>query len=104
MTMFKENMKGFDGVNFEYNPKDKMRKEKEIALLAEIMFDRIWYERALCNPCEQSEEPRRKIVEKYGEEFLSLSEEECDFDWGYLNGVLATLRWVLGDEMDNLDS
>lgn len=102
--MFKNGMKGFEEVNFDYNENYKRRKMKEVLVLESIMFDRIWYERAICNPCEASEESRRKIIETYGEDFLPLLEESADFDWGYLNGVLATLRWVLGDEMDNLDS
>lgn len=101
--MFKNDMKGFEEINFEYKG-DKKRKTKEILAFENIMFDRIWYERALMRPCLASEEPRRKILEKYGEDFLLISEDSPDFDWGYLNGVLATLRWVLGDEMDNLDS
>lgn len=27
-----------------------------------------------------------------------------DFRWGMINGKLSTLRWVLGEEWDNLDT
>jgi hypothetical protein len=27
-----------------------------------------------------------------------------DWEWGYMNGKFAALRWVLGDEWDFLDT
>jgi hypothetical protein len=27
-----------------------------------------------------------------------------DWEWGYVNGKFAALRWVLGDEWDFLDT
>lgn len=42
----------------------------------------------------------KKVEKKYGKKNLSWD----DFEWGMLNGKLSTLRWVMGDEWDNLDT
>jgi PIN domain len=42
-----------------------------------------------------------KIVEeKYGKKNLTFD----DFEWGMINGKLAAIRWIIGDEWDNLDT
>jgi len=43
----------------------------------------------------------KKIEMKYGEENLW---HESDFEWGILNGKLSTLRWLMGEEWDMLDT
>jgi hypothetical protein len=109
-TLFKENMKGFEDVNLDYTKNDTKRKTKEIVKLQDIICDRVWYERALCHILEEPESlvvrkaPMESIINKYGNEFLPLSEESADFDWGYINGMLSALRWVLGYELGNLDT
>ncbi len=35
---------------------------------------------------------------------LNDTPSRSDFHWGMLSGKLSTLRWVMGDEWDNLDS
>jgi len=45
-------------------------------------------------------ESARKVEETYGIESLQFS----DFEWGMINGKLSALRWVIGDEWDNLDT
>lgn len=45
-------------------------------------------------------EAAKKVEEKYGEENLLFN----DFEWGMINGKLSALRWVTGDEWDNLDT
>lgn len=42
----------------------------------------------------------QKVEDKYGKENLIFT----DFDWGMLNGKLSALRWVIGDDWDNLDT
>lgn len=50
---------------------------------------------------EGAQRAAKAVVDKYGAKNVFF---ETDFDWGMLNGKLSTLRWVLGDEWDNLDT
>ena len=45
-------------------------------------------------------ESAKKVEDIYGEENLSFD----DFNWGMINGKLSALRWVIGDDWDNLDT
>ncbi|UPT68883.1 MAG: PIN domain-containing protein [Sphingobacteriales bacterium JAD_PAG50586_3] len=42
----------------------------------------------------------KKVEKKYGVKNLQYD----DFEWGMINGKLSALRWVIGDEWDNLDT
>lgn len=42
----------------------------------------------------------KKVENIYGKENLEFD----DFEWGMINGKLSALRWVIGDEWDNLDT
>lgn len=45
-------------------------------------------------------ENAKEIENKYSKENLEFD----DFEWGMINGKLSALRWILGDEWDNLDT
>jgi hypothetical protein len=43
----------------------------------------------------------KRVREKYGR---SIGKYMNDWEWGFVNGKLSALRWVLGDEWDFLDT
>ncbi|MFD2938489.1 PIN domain-containing protein [Flavobacterium sp.] len=49
---------------------------------------------------EGAVEGAEKVERTYGKKNLRFD----DFTWGMINGKLSALRWVLGDEWDNLDT
>ena len=42
-----------------------------------------------------------EVCEKYNIDF---QEPVSDWEYGYWSGILAALRWVMGDEKDMLDT
>jgi hypothetical protein len=93
-----------------------MRTEKEISEAEDEMFDRVWFERKKvyitklidneeAMPSKDVMDTMRKayrdVEKKYGREELNIDD---DFAWGFVNGKLSALRWVLGDDWDNLDT
>lgn len=80
-----------------------MRKEKEIIEYSDEAFDKVWLMRT--TPCENSdrEEERIKNVERILNQYSDIPKEGySEWDCGFYNGVLGTLRWVL-DENENKD-
>jgi hypothetical protein len=88
----------------------------EILEAEQEFFDKIWYVRKLILeekieageheplPPEIAERARasmRAIEERYGAENVGPWD---DWGWGFVNGKLSALRWVLGDEWDFLDT
>lgn len=91
-----------------------MRSIKIISQAEEEFCDRVWYNRKLVmlehirNGDEEMPDEEimdgmtkgmRDCENKYGgEEALTYD----DFEWGMINGKLSALRWVLGEDWDEL--
>jgi hypothetical protein len=67
------------------------RKDFDIKTSSKTIVKDIW---------EGALQSAKKVEEKYGIENLTFT----DFEWGMLNGKLSALRWVIGNEWDNLDT
>lgn len=67
------------------------REEFDIKTSQQTIVKDIW---------EGALQSAKKVEDKYGKENLVLT----DFEWGMLNGKLSALRWVVGDDWDNLDT
>jgi hypothetical protein len=95
-----------------------LRRNDNAILEAEREFmDVIWYDRKLVLQQKLKEgtetidlkirngmlSAMRAAEKKYGRKKLR-NYYHNDFEWGMLNGKLSALRWVLGDEWDNLDT
>jgi hypothetical protein len=95
--------------------RDTPRTEAEILAAEQECFDKVWHERHLVllqrelraknktSPeiLKTAARAAADIRKKYGSNNLGPYSE---FDWGMLNGKLSTLRWVLGDDWDFLDT
>jgi hypothetical protein len=110
MTRGKRDLLQMHGVLKSY-----VRPESEIGKAEEEFFNRVWYYRKLVmfsNIKEGKEtitpETRRAVYaamkqvrEKYGR---NVGKYMTDWEWGFVNGKLSALRWVLGEEWDFLDT
>ena len=97
--------------------------EEEPRTLAEIIeaeqefFDKVWYMRSIVSGDDKREIPddirtgmmmnRDQVEARYGRDELwkaiGPGRDEA-WQYGYISGKLATLRWVLGSEWDFLDT
>jgi hypothetical protein len=90
------------------------RTLKEIRAEEKKLDDMVWYERKLVmfhNILENNEQmPDTETYDKIIENMKRITKElgysgvKDDFEWGMINGKLSALRWVLGDEWDDLDT
>jgi hypothetical protein len=107
----------------EQNEVEFLNSEEEPRTLAEILeaeeefFDKVWYVRSIVRDGDEPELPddihagmmasRERVEAKYGRDELwepiGPGHDEA-WQYGYINGKLATLRWVLGSEWDFLDT
>jgi len=98
---------------------DEQRSFLEIQEKMDEFFDRIWYDRKIVMFADIKEGLTEKlspemmrtikkamkcVEKKYGGKSAVLNYYKDDYEWGMLNGKLSALRWVLGDEWDNLDT
>ena len=95
--------------------KTYVRPESEIGDAASEFFDRVWYYRKIVmfeniKAGKETITPEilkgckaamKRVREKYGR---NVGHYMTDWEWGYVNGKFAALRWVLGDEWDFLDT
>ncbi|MBI2690560.1 MAG: restriction endonuclease [Solirubrobacterales bacterium] len=90
------------------------RSDSEILAAEGKLFDRIWYERKL-DLLEKHKTGERVLSEDHLKavrdtmvavmsQYSDVAPIKDDFEWGMMNGKLSALRWVLGDEWDNLDT
>lgn len=97
---------------------EEPRTLAEIVDAMEEFFDRVWYVRSIVHADAENEEvskdisagaraARRRVEERYGRDSLwkpiGPGHDEA-WEYGYISGKLATLRWVLGSEWDFLDT
>lgn len=116
----------------EYSWSDEARGLSEILKAEDLLFHQVWYNRhwnrrikieqgkikivEIETPGQQRSRREttiqrdiwegalrsaRRVEKLYGKENLG---PWTDFEWGMINGKLSTLRWVLGDEWDMLDT
>ena len=82
------------------------RSEQELIDYEKEADDKVWLMRT--SPCDnpEIEAHRQEAVERILATYDDIPKEGYnDWECGYWNGVMATLRWALGDEeKDNLDT
>ena len=84
---------------------EQMRTEEEIIKYLGEALDKVWYMRS--RPCDipDIEKGRLKSIKRVEKEYPEVKKGFDDWECGFWNGVLGTLRWVLGEEeKDNLDT
>ncbi len=74
-------------LNWFGHHKDSMRKNKKKDWNPEIL--------------EKAQAKAKDIEGKYPEEVLGYKDA---YQWGMLQGKLSALRWMIGDDWDNLDT
>lgn len=82
------------------------RSKKDLIGYEKEAFDKVWLMRTSPYENPEIEARRQAAVERISATYDDIPEEGYnDWECGYWNGVMATLRWVLGDEeKDNLDT
>jgi hypothetical protein len=108
----------------EYEEVEFLIGEEEPRTLTEIVdameefFDRVWYVRSIVHADAENEEvpediragaraARQRVEGRYGRDSLWKPigpGHDKAWEYGYISGKLATLRWVLGSEWDFLDT
>jgi hypothetical protein len=77
-------------------------RQKKIKIIASKDFDVKTSQHTIVDEIWEGAKNSAKRVEKeYGKKGLL---PDDDFEWGMINGKLSAIRWILGDEWDNLDT
>lgn len=93
-------------------PLSTLRSVSAITVAEGEIFDQVWYGRKPDDHWDDNleanirtmlENGMREVEEKYGQEKLDENVKD-NFSWGLVSGKLSALRWVLGDDWDNLDT
>ena len=91
------------------------RAKEEISHALDKLIDQVWYNRHL-NLKINLERGVETVDPKIWEGALQAAEKVSakypasdlgpwtDFEWGMINGKLSAIRWVLGDDWDDLDT
>jgi hypothetical protein len=84
----------------------KKRSVNEIVEYQEEAFDKVWLMRSCYIPEKiPVNEVGRPGMERIFNMYDDIPEDGyTDWDCGYWNGILGALRWVLGDEKNDLDT
>jgi hypothetical protein len=96
---------------------EEPRTLAEIIEAAQEFFDKVWYVRSIVHNDDRDDldddirsgmmSARERVEAKYGREELwkaiGPGHDEA-WQYGYISGKLATLRWVIGSEWDFLDT
>ena len=93
----------------------EMRSEDEIGEYMAEAHDRVWLVRKqdlFCNLLIGEESVNSDILEKCSQAIdevckkynIDFQEPVSDWEYGYWSGILAALRWVMGEEKDMLDT
>ena len=92
-------------IDEDYFEEEVMKTEEEILDYLKEAFDKVWYMRSRHCDIHDIEKRRLKAIKRVEKEFPEVKEGFDTWECGFWNGVLGTLRWVLGDEeKDNLDT
>lgn len=83
-----------------------MRSEAEIGAAESELESRVWHERHLVlmergSMSDEADAAAEALRRELGDDKVG---PYNDFEWGYLNGQLSAIRWVLGYDWDNLDT
>ena len=93
------------------------RVEREVVEAEQEFFDRVWYVRSIVHEDDRGDLPddiragmmsaRDRVEAAHGRDELwkaiGPGHDEA-WEYGYISGKLAALRWVLGSEWDFLDT
>lgn len=83
----------------KYKITHRPRPKKELEEYLEEAWDKVWLMRSSPVEDEEIERKRAAAVDRIFETYDDIPEEGYnDWECGFWNGVLGTLRWCLGEE------